>query len=262
MNNYSPNDERLIRAELADERAPSAKPSAPSPSPMLQPAPARSVSVENDRWYVRRPDGVTFGPMSWRELTASVHAHMYSGDELVQGEHHPRRRLRDLFPKYFGVATAAATGEIRPLGTPGEQFVRNPVKFLVMGQEMPAFETTDPQGKYQRLRVAIVGTLAMMWLLAMFSLLIAAALSGLWLAAIADAMIASLPFAIGYFTFAGGLLEWEFVLSSRRAKTWRYWFGDRAARWICLSIGAMFMLAGGSLFAVMFFGFVKVILKS
>lgn len=224
-----PNDDELpIAAELAHD------------------PPATTVPITKDRWYVMRLNGARFGPFSWRDLTGCVNAQMFDGDDLVQGEHNPRRQLRALFPTYYSFAPVQVT-EIRPVASPGEQFARNPVKTWLFGPEMRPFETTDPHGKYRTFRLVIVAGLGGVWFLAMLALLIVAAIGGRSEALVeagAAGAISSFLFALGYFTFTGALLEWDIIFSSRKGKGWRFWFGDRGARWILLGMGSVIMLIG------------------
>ncbi|WP_254507554.1 immunity 17 family protein [Anatilimnocola floriformis] len=234
MNAQPNDDEILIAAELASG-----------------PPPAKVIPIDQDRWWVMRLDGNRFGPFSWKELTRCVTAHMFGPDDLVQGEQNPRRRLRELFPKFFAVAPPPSI-EIRPIASPMEQLASNPVGVMLRGYEMRPYERTDPQGKNTRRNLVILAILASVWGVGMIGLMITAAVGGGMFVqhAVFGIVVTSFFYGLGYLTFAGALFEWEILFTTRRAKSWRYWFGDRAARKIFLGMGALFMLAGCGAFGM------------
>jgi hypothetical protein len=185
--------------------------------------------------------------LSWAELLGCVRARTVSFSDQAYGEHQPRPLLlRELFPKLAAAEPSAALLEDAPLPA-SQQFSRSPVGYLVFGPTMPPYQKTDPHGLYFTQRLCVVGALATLGvgMLALIVILSFFAAAEAAQAALGSAAIFGGIYLLLLLSFAGILLEWEWMFNHRKVRFMRSWLGDHGARRFYLwghSLGLLILL--------------------
>jgi hypothetical protein len=135
-----------------------------------------------------------------------------------------------------------------PHGTTSQQFRRNPFWYFLRGVETAEYQPGQTSPAARTAQKLVLASLAMLVLgLSLLTFSIATVRFGLglgFLMAVMGLGMAFVPLLFGFYFLTAGLLEWQFLMMSRKGRGVRYLFGDQGARWFFIAVACPALLIG------------------